>query len=206
MVGAIVTSPLPGPLLRTPPLHYVYFFSTSLLTFAWHRLISAFPNPPRLGSRLKSGWCNDFHFLKSTPDPRPTRREDICCTWDQSQVGKRKLRINKKRKERGELNVSLRTLSRCWLARRGLVAQTASSSDVLGYSAAFMLSPNCGVQSRPDFLQIFVSLFFFFALHAVFTWITACSNPEQNVLINATQWCLKYIWSVAILHYKRFSR
>lgn len=68
----------------------MYFF-TSLLTFGWHSLSSAFPNPPRLESRLKSGWCNDFHFLKSTLDPRLTRRKDICCTWDQSQVGIEKL-------------------------------------------------------------------------------------------------------------------
>lgn len=39
----------------------------------------------------KSGWCNDFHFLKSTPDLRPTRRKDICCTWDPSQVGNAEL-------------------------------------------------------------------------------------------------------------------
>lgn len=65
---------------------------TSLLTFGWHSRSSAFPNPPRLGSRFKkSGWCNGFHSLKSTLDPRLTRREDICCTWDQSQVGTRKL-------------------------------------------------------------------------------------------------------------------
>lgn len=63
----------------------MYFF-TSLLTFGWHSLISAFPNPPSLGSRLKSSWCNGFHFLKSTLDPRLARRKDICCTWDQSQV------------------------------------------------------------------------------------------------------------------------
>lgn len=35
----------------------------------------------------KSCWCNDLHFLKSTLDPRLTRRKDICCTWDPSQVG-----------------------------------------------------------------------------------------------------------------------
>lgn len=37
--------------------------------------------------KKKSCWCNDLHFLKSTLDPRLTRRKDICCTWDPSQVG-----------------------------------------------------------------------------------------------------------------------
>lgn len=73
---------------------------TSLLTFfGWHSPSSAFPNPPRLGITFirKSGSCNDFHFLKSTLDPRLTRREDIRCTWDHSQVSRREKKTKKPR-------------------------------------------------------------------------------------------------------------
>ncbi|KAM4540441.1 jun dimerization protein 2-like [Fundulus diaphanus] len=43
---------------------FFFFFFTSLLTFAWHRLISAFPNPPRTGITFKVALMQRFPLFK----------------------------------------------------------------------------------------------------------------------------------------------
>lgn len=163
----------------------MYFF-TSLLTFGWHSLISAFPNPPRLGSRFKSVWCNDFHFLKSTLDPRLTRRKDICCTWDQSQVGKQNF-ISR------ELNQFLHTKQLIGAPRIGpnehsLWAGSEKVCDVLGYMVLFTAVSEFYVGFCLVFkvdLTTYLACYrkiVFFCLHAPLTWNHGVHNSEQNVL------------------------
>ncbi|XP_026156329.1 feline leukemia virus subgroup C receptor-related protein 2-like isoform X4 [Mastacembelus armatus] len=52
----------------------MYFF-TSLLTFGWHSPVSAFPNPPRLGSRLKIGLMQRFPLFKIYSRPSADQKK-----------------------------------------------------------------------------------------------------------------------------------